>query len=109
MAFRSKKTKRELTPQEKALRTKEFVHAYARYSGIAFQMLVLIGGGGLLGYWLDGKYGTFQIWSVICSVAGVALSLFTLYKSLREMERFSRRMEAERRALEENRKREDLR
>ena len=101
MAFAAKKSGKELTPQEKALRAKEFVHAYARYSGIAFQMIVLIGGGGALGYWLDGKYDTFPLWSVICSVVGVGLSLFTLYKSLREMERFNRRMEAERRLLRE--------
>ena len=109
MALGVKKTQEELSAQEKALRAKEFVHAYARYSGIAFQMIVLIGGGGLLGYWLDGKYGTFPLWSVICSVAGVGLSFFTLYKSLREMDRYNRRMADERRALEEKRKQERTR
>ena len=54
-AFKAEEKKEPLTPEQKALRAKEFVHAYARYSGIAFQMIVLIGGGGWLGYWLDGK------------------------------------------------------
>ena len=36
----------------------------------AGQTIVLIGGGGWLGYWLDGKYGTLPLWSVLCSVAG---------------------------------------
>lgn len=106
-AFKAKKTKKELTPEEKALRAKEFVNAYARYSGIAFQMIVLIGGGGYLGYWLDGKYDTRPMWTVIGCLVGVGLSLWTLYKSLLELERFNRRMEAQRKALEEKQKEED--
>ena len=101
-AFKAEKRKEVLTPEQKALRAKEFVHAYARYSGIAFQMIVLIGGG-WLGYWLDGKYGTLPLWSVLCSVAGIALSLLTLYKSLQEMNRFNRRMEQQKRSREAER------
>ena len=106
-AFKAKRTKKNLTPEEKALRAKEFVNAYARYSGIAFQMIILIGGGGYLGYWLDGKYDTRPMWTVIGSLAGVGLSLWTLYKSLLELDRFNRRMEAERKALAEKQKREN--
>ncbi len=102
-AFKAEEKKEPLTPEQKALRAKEFVHAYARYSGIAFQMIVLIGGGGWLGYWLDGKYGTLPLWSVLCSVAGIALSLLTLYKSLQEMNRFNRRMEQQKRSREAER------
>lgn len=101
MAFKAKKEKQELSPQEKALRAKEFVNMYARYSGIAFQMIVLIGGGAYLGYYLDGKNGTNPMWTVICSLAGVGMSLFTLYKSLRELERFNKHIEAQRKALRE--------
>ncbi len=104
-AFKAKKTKKNLTPEEKALRAKEFVNAYARYSGIAFQMIILIGG--YLVYWLDGKYDTRPMWTVIGSLAGVGLSLWTLYKSLLELDRFNRRMEAERKALAEKQKREN--
>ena len=47
------------------------------------------------------------MWTVIGSLAGVGLSLWTLYKSLLELDRFNRRMEAERKALAEKQKREN--
>ena len=94
-----RKKRHGLSREEKALRAKEFINAYARYSGMAFQMIVLIGGGAYLGYYLDGKYGTGPIWTVLCSLLGVGLSLFTLYKSIKELARFNKRMDEVRKRL----------
>ncbi|MBQ1276988.1 MAG: AtpZ/AtpI family protein [Flavobacteriales bacterium] len=91
----------ELSSEEKRRRTQEYIQAYARYSGLAIQMIVLIGGGAYLGVYLDGKYDTSPVWTVVFSLLGVVLSLLMLFKSLVAMQNFNKRMEAERRRREE--------
>ena len=90
--IQNRKKQTELSKEEKARRAREFVNAYARYSGLAFQMLVLIGGGAYLGIYLDEKNQTKPVWTVIFSLLGVALSFYTLYKSLYLMEKHSKQM-----------------
>ncbi|MDD4820032.1 MAG: AtpZ/AtpI family protein [Flavobacteriales bacterium] len=94
--IKSRKKAVELSKEEKNRRAREFVNAYARYSGIAFQMIVLIGGGAYLGIYLDEKYATKPVWTVIFSLLGVVLSLLSLYKSLVSLERYNRHMEQKR-------------
>lgn len=56
---------------------------YARWSGIAFQMLATIGLFTYGGYWLDGHYQTkFPIWTLCLSIAGVVISLVQVIRSL---------------------------
>lgn len=95
--IKNRKKITELTKEEKARRTREFINAYARYSGIAFQMIVLIGGGAYLGVYLDERNGTQPIWTVVFSLLGVVFSLLTLYKSLYILDRYNRRMDEKRR------------
>ena len=59
--------------QRKQLRT------YARFSGIAIQMLVTIYLGNLLGEWLDGKYPNDNgLYTKICTLAAVFLAMFSV-------------------------------
>lgn len=58
------------------------MQAIMKYSGLAFQMLGIIGGGAWLGYWLDGKFGT-QPWLTIgLLLLGVFVAVFQVIRSL---------------------------
>ena len=57
--------------------------AYMRYAGLAMQMGLTIGLLTWLGLWLDGRYpGIAPAGAVIGSLGGVALSFYSLFKSL---------------------------
>lgn len=52
---------------------------YARFSGIAIQMLAIIYLGSLLGEWLDGKYpNENELYTKICTLAAVFLAMFSV-------------------------------
>ena len=56
--------------------------AIMKYSGLAFQMLGIIGGSAWLGTWLDGRLGT-QPWLTIgLLLLGVFLAVFQVIRSL---------------------------
>ena len=56
--------------------------AIMEYSGLAFQMLGIIGGSAWLGTWLDGRLGT-QPWLTIgLLLLGVFLAVFQVIRSL---------------------------
>ena len=58
------------------------MQAIMKYSGLAFQMLGIIGGSAWLGYWLDGKFGT-QPWLTIgLLLLGVFAAVFQVIRSL---------------------------
>ena len=53
-----------------------------KYSGLAFQMLAIIGGSAWLGIWLDGRLHT-QPWLTIgLLLLGVFLAVFQVIRSL---------------------------
>lgn len=52
---------------------------YARFSGIAIQMLGIIYLGNLLGEWLDGKYpNEKELYTKICTLIAVFLAMFSV-------------------------------
>jgi ATP synthase protein I len=57
------------------------LHDYARYSSIALQMMVIICGGSLGGYWLDKwlKWG-FPIFTLTFSLLSVALAIYLVIR-----------------------------
>lgn len=56
---------------------------YAKYSGIAIQLLVTIGVFAFIGYKIDQHRGSEKlIFTALLGVAGVALSLFQVIRSL---------------------------
>jgi hypothetical protein len=56
---------------------------YARYSSIAIQMLVIICGGVLGGYWLDKwlKWG-FPVFTLVFSLLSVALAIYVVIREV---------------------------
>ena len=56
--------------------------AIMKYSGLAFQMLGIIGGSAWLGTWLDARWGT-QPWLTIgLLLLGVFVAVFQVIRSL---------------------------
>ena len=57
--------------------------AMAKYSGIAFQMLGIIGGFTWLGMWLDERYQSNNPWFTVgLMLVGVFLAMFQIIRSL---------------------------
>lgn len=55
---------------------------YARFSGLVIQMGAIIGLFTWFGVWLDGKYNTGQLWSIILSLSGVAIALYLVIREV---------------------------
>ena len=58
------------------------VHSYAKYSGLALQMIVPILAGVYGGRWLDAYVGGGRTWTIVGSLLGIGLAL---YLPLREL------------------------
>ena len=61
---------------------KEPLNNYARYSGIAIQMLVIIFLGVFGGYKLDQALSTSPLLTVILSLGGVAIAIYLAVKDV---------------------------
>jgi len=66
--------------QEKRSRS---LRNYARYSGIGFQMLVIIGGGTWLGVKMDEWLAAYPIFTIILSLSSVGIALYAVFKQLK--------------------------
>lgn len=65
---------------------KKQLNNWVTFSGLAFQMIIVILGGVLLGIWLDGKYeNKFSVFTISCSLLGVFISLYQVYKSVKDL------------------------
>lgn len=58
------------------------LQAVMKYSGLAFQMLAIIGGSAWLGYWLDGKFNTQPWLTIVLLLLGVFVAVFQVIRSL---------------------------
>lgn len=57
------------------------LNAYAKYSGLAVQMAVIIGGGCYGGYKLDQYFNnTTPIYTIILSLLSIAISMYLVLK-----------------------------
>ena len=57
--------------------------AFAKYSGIAFQMLAIIGLSTWLGTWLDGHFHSKNPWfTITLMLLGLLLALYQVIRSL---------------------------
>ena len=53
---------------------------YARYSGMAFEMLFIIAIGVVGGVKLDERLQTTPLFAILCSLAGIALAFYVVIK-----------------------------
>ena len=58
------------------------LQAVMKYSGLAVQMLVIIGGSAWLGTWLDGRMNTGPWLTIVLLLLGVFLAVFQVIRSL---------------------------
>ena len=58
------------------------LQAVMKYSGLAFQMLAIIGGSAWLGIWLDGRLHTSPWLTIGLLLLGVFLAVFQVIRSL---------------------------
>lgn len=55
---------------------------YARYSGMAFEMLFIIAIGVFGGVKLDERLQTMPLFAIICSLAGLAIAFYVVIKDI---------------------------
>lgn len=71
-----------MNPQ-KSPKKRGTLKGYARFSGIAFQMIAIIGAGTYLGVFLDNKFpNKHNIYTVICSLFAVLISLYFVVRQI---------------------------
>ncbi len=58
---------------------------YLKFTSVAFQMMFLIGGGALLGQYLDGNKEGFATYTIIFSLLGVFAGMYLVIKEAIQM------------------------
>jgi len=72
--------------KNKSRRKSKSTRAYAIFSGLAFQMVAIIGGGTYLGVFLDEKFpNKHSIYTVICSLFAVIISIYFVIRRIIKM------------------------
>jgi len=62
---------------------KNQLNNFARFTGIGFQMLAIIGLGVFIGIKLDEHYpNQYQIFTIICSLTSIGLALYSVIKQV---------------------------
>ena len=54
-------------------------------TGIGWSLGFWIGGGAILGHWLDGKFDTGSLLTVLLLFLGLAIGLYDAYRRLKEL------------------------
>lgn len=68
------------SPQEE---TKKSANAFMRYSGMAFQMIVVLLVAAYAGQWLDDRYQNKQPWfTLVLLLIGVTASMYLIIKTV---------------------------
>lgn len=71
---------------QKPLKKKRSLRNYTRFSGIAFQMMAIIGGGTYSGVYLDKKFpNKHGIYTIILSLASVLIALYFVIRQIIKM------------------------
>ena len=74
---------KEENNQDRERKPKERLNAFARFSGIGFQMIIIIGLGVYAGVQLDKNYpNKYSLFTIICSLAAIAIALYTVIKQV---------------------------
>ena len=53
--------------------------------GVGFSLAFWIGGGAFLGHWLDGRFGTDPILTLVLLLLGLGLGCYDAYRRLRNV------------------------
>ena len=59
------------------------INDYARFTGIGFQMIAIIGLGSYGGVKLDESYpNDYSLWTIVCSLASVGIAMYFVVKQV---------------------------
>ena len=61
---------------------KDLINEYGPYLGLGLQLAVTVAAMVFLGIWLDDKFGTSPIFTIICSFLGVSAALYNFIKTV---------------------------
>ena len=53
--------------------------------GVGFSLAFWIGGGAFLGHWLDGRFGTDPVFTLVLLLLGIALGCYDAYRRLKDV------------------------
>lgn len=76
--------KPEIAPGDGLAPEKKALNSYAKYTGVAFQMMAIIGGSAFIGYKVDEYYDHKTQWvTALACVLGVCLSIYQTIRQLK--------------------------
>ena len=67
-------------------KSKKHLNAYASLGGLVFQMAGIISVSAYAGLWLDERYDTNKVFTIILSLTGVFISLYIAYKEVKSLD-----------------------
>lgn len=71
--------------EQQQQKPKKQLNTYARFSGIAFQMIAIIALGAFAGVKLDETFpNNYQLFTLICSLFAVAISMYYVIKQVKK-------------------------
>ena len=65
---------------------KKPLNRYIALTGIGLQMGITIYLAAYLGKWLDAKYGDANTYTIVCTLAGVVLSFYSLLRQIKNLD-----------------------
>ncbi|PKA82897.1 putative F0F1-ATPase subunit (Ca2+/Mg2+ transporter) [Ulvibacter sp. MAR_2010_11] len=69
--------------ESKKPRPSSRINNYARFTGIGFQMVAIIGIGAYGGVKLDERYpNEYSLWTIICSLAAIGIAMYFVIKQV---------------------------
>ncbi len=63
----------------------------APYMNLGINLAVTIGLFCLLGWWLDGKFGTKPLLIIICAFAGIAFGMYNFFRTISDLDKKKKR------------------
>ena len=77
------KNSKQQQPVSKKPNQKRQLNKYARYSGVAFQMIAIIVIGSFIGIKLDNAYpNKYELYTIICTLIAVTISMVYVIKQV---------------------------
>jgi len=84
MTMEKEEEKHENLPDRGLASEKKALNNYAKYTGVAFQMMAIIGAAAYIGYKVDEYYNHQTQWvTALSCVLGVCLSIYQTIRQLR--------------------------
>ncbi len=64
---------------------------YLPYANLGYQLVIAVGGGFLLGWWIDGKAGSEPLFMIIGALIGAGAGIFLVVRTVTELDRWNKK------------------